>query len=267
MAPYYLTKKAAAQHASPTDYAREFLFNALNIGEEMLRSGAEISRVEDSIRRICKAYGAERVEVFVITTNIVVTVYSPVFGAVTQTRRIVSTRYDLHRLTRLNSLSRRICNSMPTFDEVERQLDDICSRTPDLSERAKIPVYALISLSFTLFFGGTALDAAASAMIGVFLKCMEHVSRFLELPPMVAAVFWSFCGGLLANTAVALGLGDSAGMISIGNIMLLIPGMQLTNSIRDIFSGDTLSALLGFCNAFLLAALIALGFALPTLIF
>ncbi|MBR4423862.1 MAG: threonine/serine exporter family protein, partial [Mailhella sp.] len=193
MAPYYLTKKAAAQHASPTDYAREFLFNALNIGEEMLRSGAEISRVEDSIRRICKAYGAERVEVFVITTNIVVTVYSPVFGAVKQTRRIVSTRYDLHRLTRLNSLSRRICNSMPTFDEVERQLDDICSRTPDLSERAKIPVYALISLSFTLFFGGTALDAAASAMIGVFLKCMEHVSRFLELPPMVAAVFWSFC--------------------------------------------------------------------------
>ncbi len=264
---YFLSKLAAEQHSSPTDYAREFLFNALNIGEQMLRSGAEIYRVEDSIRRICTAYGAERVEVFVITTNIVVTVYSPLFGAVTQTRRIVSTSYDLTRLTRLNSLSRRICAKMPTFDAVEHKLDEICSEKPLLSEHAKIPVYALISLSFTLFFGGSALDAAASAVIGIFLKCMEYVSRFLELPPMVAAVFWSFCGGLLANTAVALGLGENAGMISIGNIMLLIPGMQLTNSIRDVFSGDTLSAMLGFCNAFLLAALIALGFAMPTLIF
>ncbi len=61
MVHYYLTKEAAARHSSPTDYAREFLFNALNIGEEMLRSGAEVSRVEDSIRRICKAYGAESV--------------------------------------------------------------------------------------------------------------------------------------------------------------------------------------------------------------
>ncbi|MBP3730459.1 MAG: threonine/serine exporter family protein [Mailhella sp.] len=267
MAAYYLNKKAAEQHVSTTDYAREFLFNALNIGEEMLRSGAEVSRVEDSIRRICKAYGAERVEVFVITTNIVVTAYSPVFGAVTQTRRIVSTQYDLYKLSRLNSLSRRICTVMPTFDTVERKLDEICNNTPGISERAKIPVYALISLSFTLFFGGSPQDAAASAVIGVFLKCMEFVSRLLELPPMVAAVFWSFCGGLLANLAVSFGFGDNAGMISIGNIMLLIPGMQLTNSIRDIFSGDTLSALLGFCNAFLLAALIALGFALPTLIF
>ena len=263
----YLNTLAAEQHSSPTDYAREFLFIAMNIGEAMLRSGAEVSRVEDSIRRICLAYGATRVEVFAITANIVVTAYSPIFGAVTQTRRILSTSYDLHRLTRLNSLSRRICTEMPTFSAVERRLDEICAAKPTLSERAKIPVYALISLSFTLFFGGSAQDAAASAVIGVFLKCMEYVSRFLELPPMVAAVLWSLCGGLLANIAVSLGLGQNAGMISIGNIMLLIPGMQLTNSFRDIFSGDTLSAMLGFCNAFLLAALIALGFAMPALFF
>ena len=40
------------------DYANEYLSNALSIGEQMLRSGAEVSRVEDSIRRICTAYGA-----------------------------------------------------------------------------------------------------------------------------------------------------------------------------------------------------------------
>ena len=47
---------------------------ALTIGEKMLCSGAEVSRVEDSIIRICSAYGADRVDVFTITSSIVVSV-------------------------------------------------------------------------------------------------------------------------------------------------------------------------------------------------
>ena len=34
----------------------EVLTCAINIGEQLLMSGAEISRVEDTIRRICAAY-------------------------------------------------------------------------------------------------------------------------------------------------------------------------------------------------------------------
>lgn len=266
MAKYYLAEQVALQHASSLDYAQEFLFNALNIGEEMLISGAEVSRVEDSVRRICMAYGAEKVDVFTITSAIVVTAYSPMFGAVTQTRRITATKYDLFKLARLNALSRRICEEMPLFEVVENELEEIRSGTPQYSFAVMLGIHALISASFTLFFGGRWLDAAASAVIGLFLKYMDAVSRYLQLPANVAAVLWSFAGGCLALLFVSVGFGYSAEKISIGNIMLLIPGMLLTNSIRDIFNGDTLSALLGFCNAFLLAALIAFGFALPTLI-
>ena len=56
------------------------------------------------------------------------------------------------------------------------------------------------------------------------------------------------------------------GSISIGNIMLLIPGIALTNSIRDMFSGDTISGLLRFTEALVLSVVIALGFAMPTVI-
>ena len=266
MAKYYLTEQVALQHSSSVDYAKEFLFNALNIGEEMLISGAEVSRVEDSVRRICLAYGAEKVDVFTITSAIVVTVYAPTFGAVTQTRRITFTKYDLFKLSRLNALSRRICEEMPLFEVVESELEEIRRSTPQYSSAVMFVIYALVSASFTMFFGGVWQDAAASAVIGLFLRCMESVSRALELPANVAAVLWSFAGGCLALFFVSFGFGCSVEKISIGNIMLLIPGMQLTNSIRDVFNGDTLSALLGFCNAFLLAALIAFGFALPTLI-
>ena len=50
--------------------------------------------------------------------------------------------------------------------------------------------------------------------------------------------------GILANFAVRIGLGHRADLISIGNIMLLIPGIAFTNSLRDLFSGDTITGLI-----------------------
>lgn len=44
---------------------------ALDIGEKMLISGAEISRVEDSVKRICNAYDVKRIDVFTITSSMV----------------------------------------------------------------------------------------------------------------------------------------------------------------------------------------------------
>lgn len=40
--------------------AEQYLYYAMTIGEQPI-SGAEVGRVEDTIRRICMAYGAERV--------------------------------------------------------------------------------------------------------------------------------------------------------------------------------------------------------------
>lgn len=68
--------------------AEEYLYCAMSIGEQLLVSGAEVGRVEDTIRRICLAYGAERADVFSITSSIVTTIYGTDFGVCTQTRRV-----------------------------------------------------------------------------------------------------------------------------------------------------------------------------------
>ena len=49
--------------------------------------------------------------------------------------------------------------------------------------------------------------------------------------------------------------------------MLLIPGIALTNAIRDLFSGDLVSGLLRFAEALMLAATVALGFVLAARLF
>ena len=46
----------------------------------------------------------------------------------------------------------------------------------------------------------------------------------------------------------------------IGDIMLLIPGLVMTNSIRDIFVGDTISGVMRLVESCLWAGAIASGF-------
>ena len=209
------------------EQANERLYKVLDIGQAMLQSGAEVSRVEDSLRRICLAYGAERADVFTITSNIMVTMYSRQYGALTQIRRVAGQQYDLHRLELLNLLCRRICAERLTLEETERALDAIRDE-PQYSFPVQLLTFALISASFSLFFGGSALDAAASGVIGAVLKVMDQAIRRTEANAFLSALLCSCLGGLLAALSVRIGLGRNVDMISIGNIMLLIPGIALT---------------------------------------
>ena len=259
--PKWKTGQEQFARLQAADQANECLYCILDLGQEMLQCGGEVSRVEDSIRRLCLAYGAERVDVFIITSSIVVTIYAHRFGAVTQTRRVVGQKYDLNKLERLNELSRRICAERMSLAEATRELEDICARGQE-SFGQQILVYALISASFSLFFGGSLWDAVASGLIGVVLKGLDRAIRSTQANSLLSALICSCLGGILAVLAVRAGLGQSVDMISIGNIMLLIPGIALVNSLRDMFSGNTISGMLRFLEAILLALVIAFGFAL-----
>lgn len=234
---------------------------AMALGEQLLMCGAEVGRVEDTIRRICLAYGAVRADVFSITSSIVVTLFLPDGTSCTQTRRVSGMSNDLDRLDRLNALSRKICREKPAPEETRAMLAQVLN-APRYSARTQMMIYALISGAFSVFFGGDWMDMLASAIIGVLLKLLESVIRRESVNTLLTALLCAAAGGLLSNLAVRAGLGSHADLISIGNIMLFIPGIAFTNSLRDLFSGDTITGLIRFCESILLAIIVALGFAL-----
>ena len=121
--------------------AEEYLYCAMSIGEQLLVSGAEVGRVEDTIRRICLAYGAERADVFSITSSIVTTIYGADFGVCTQTRRVSGMVNDLDRVDQLNQLSREICQEKPTHEEIKEKLTQIQNR-PHYSFGMQLLIYA-----------------------------------------------------------------------------------------------------------------------------
>ena len=84
-----------------------FLSVLIRMGEALQNSGAEVFRVEDTLNRIATAYGAEDVNVFVITSSIVVTLTMPKLPPQTQTRRLRhAAGNDLLALEELNALNR-----------------------------------------------------------------------------------------------------------------------------------------------------------------
>ena len=98
---------------------------ALDIGEGLQKSGAEIHRVETAIEHICKAYGAAYVEVFSIQSLIVTSVRLPDGSYSSQSRRITNCSNHLRCLEYYNRLSRDICRDKPDFDEVDKRIAEI----------------------------------------------------------------------------------------------------------------------------------------------
>ena len=231
----------------------------MDIGSGMLKAGGEIKRVEETITLLCRAYGALDADVFVITSDIVTTVRFEDSDALTQTRRIKNLQVNMAEVEFYNQLSREICAEPMTNEEILSRL----KQKPDFNTNQFLlsAVWAVISASFTLFFGGEVIDAVISFIIGGVL-CLFYniVSKRIDNNYCVV-VLCSVFGGLLPFFLRLVNPEINSFYINIGNIMLLIPGVALMTSIRDMFSGDTISGLLEFFEAMLVGFVIAFGFA------
>ena len=159
----------------------ELLTSAINIGEQLLISGAEISRVEDTIKRICSAYGVKESHIFSIASCIIVTLETADGQWITQTRRILSYGTDMYRLDRLNNLSRKICATLPSYEEVKAEYEEIV-QSPTYSPLLQCAVCAMIAAAFTVFLANASASVPARSVThdpsATSLTFNPHFPRF-----------------------------------------------------------------------------------------
>ena len=232
----------------------------LDIGEQLLMCGGEVSRVEETVMRICTAYGAIKTDVFCISSNIIITSIWDNGDIITQTRRVSGMVRDFHKLELLNALSRRICAEKTDIVRASEELKEII-KVKRISLWASLLGTILIVSTFAVFFGGNIKDgiAAVIASLPVFL-----VDRYIYNKKMNSVVYYIVCcfiAGAIATATVHLGIGVNLDKIMIGCIMLVIPGINLTSAVEDIMSGDTATGALKLCESIMMACAIACGFA------
>lgn len=253
-----VTETAQEENNTPKPRVDEILDIALDVGVAMLECGAEVHRVEDTMTRICVAYGAREIEVFAITSVVIAQIRMNDEAYSSQTRRIHRTYNHLARLEKLNALSREICQSPLSHGEVNERLQEIHCYRP-VPEWLCYIGGMLATGGFAIFFGGTWLDGLAAATIGILLTFIERHGKPV-INAMAGTFINSFIAGALSLLCVAVGFGHHADMVIIGTIMLEIPGMAFGNALRDMLCGDTLAGALRFIQAILQALIMAAGY-------
>ena len=237
----------------------------LNMAEEMLLHGAEIYRVEDTISRMGKAAGAAQMNVFVITSSIVLTVAFADQEIVTETRRITDgASNDFTCLEKLNRISRQFCSVPVTPEELQKQID--AAIQPPASDLMMYIGSILAAGGFAVFFGGNIGDGVAAGLLGVLIGWLQKKIRWVFPNTVSFNIVCAFVVGCLIGILTKLIPWLHFGMIMIGDIMLLIPGVATTVSIRDVLVGDTISGTLRLIECLLLAVALAYGFVMAIML-
>lgn len=234
---------------------------ATDLGYELAMSGAETSRIEESITRVLQSYGV-RSEVFAIPNCLTVSIETPEGKPLTRMRRIGYHGNDLDRVERFSGLSRAICSQKPSPTDARRWLGQTGGSCRYYSLPMMLLGHFLGAAGFCVIFGGCMLDALCAGFCGLLVGVINRVMDDLHANPFFQVITASFFMALMAYSFGVVGLAHDTDAVTIGTLMLLVPGLLFTNAMRDIISGDTNSGTNRIVQVLLIAAAIALGTAI-----
>lgn len=226
-------------------------------GKIMLESGAETYRVEETIVRICLSFGVDTAESFVIPTGIMVSVTKD-DEICSLVKRITSRGVDLNKIDEVNDLSRKLQYSKLSLDDFETELLHISTK-PRYSFKTTLIWSSISAGCFSVMFGGGLKDFFSACIIGIAIKLIAVTCQKLSINDFFIN---SICGGLASLLAIIfykLHMCNNLDKTIIGSIMLLVPGLIITNAIRDTIAGDLLSGITKAAEAILVAISIAVG--------
>lgn len=239
--------------------SEQVLIGCGEVGSRLLDGGAEIYRVEETMRRMMAAYG-KKGDVFAIPGCLIVSIEDESGQTHTRLYRAAGhTGPDIEVVERFNALSRSVCANPPAPEELPRLAEKTAAECKHYPMWVKCLGYFVGALFFALFFQGGALEALCAGVTGLMAGlCAMELDRmkvnFFFKTLAAAAVL-----GLLSYGMAALGLPIHTGAVVMGAILVLVPGLIFTNFMCDIITGDVLSGVSSFIRAVLTATAIALG--------
>lgn len=249
---------------------KRLLVMALYAGEIMLKNGAETYRVEDTIIRLCKSRNFSYVESYVTPTGIIISVDNEGEDhneMISYVKRITSRSINLNKIAEVNNFSRKFVGSSMSLEEAMMQLKAI-ENLPPFPMKTKAIFGGIASAFIALLFEANLFEFSAALITSVLttLVTLKLVKADLNL------FLTNIIGGFIAAACAILFSyihPISVDMVIIGAIMTMVPGVAITNALRDTIAGDLVSGLARGTEALLIAVSIAfgVGFTLQTWIY
>lgn len=239
------------------DYNR--LLNVIaRSGKLLIEHGAEIYRVEETMVHLCRSFQeVEEADSYVIPTGIML---SMTVNNQTYTRivRVHHKELNLDIIHQVNALSREAVSTPLTLEELETRIAALEQRNPQ-SLWKTLAGSCIGAFGFALFFQGTILEAIASLLIAIgIVLCSQLLNRislhtfFVKMVASATAAFLAILFHMMMRTL-------RVDIMIISSIMLLVPGLAITNAIRDTMYTDYVSGVARALEALISAVAIAVG--------
>lgn len=234
---------------------------AADAGAIMLANGAEIYRVEDTVERIIRSKESIKdVDVF-SSFNMIIISFSYKGEIHSNMRRVKSRSNNLHYVDKVNTFSRNFTKGMYTLDEALVEIQNI-----KRAEGTKVPLKVLgasaAAGAYSVLLGAGIPEIVSSLFVGFlgyeFYLILEKNKLNYFIVHFLYGIFVSLIT-ITINNFVSV----SIDVVIISAMMAFVPGIMITNAVRDLMSGDALSGMTGSMMAILISTALALGVALP----
>ncbi|WP_241433607.1 threonine/serine exporter family protein [Listeria floridensis] len=224
----------------------------------MMESGAEIYRVEDTMNRIADAATSKKGITFATPTGIFMSIEGEQH---IQLETIPTRTINLEKVSLVNDLSREFSAHNISLEELHSSLVQLEKDTRFFPVWMQILSAGLVSGALMIIFGGSWVDFISTCIIGTLGFIVYYFAAEWLKIKFLAEFLSSFIIGLLAVFVVHFHLGVNLDKIIIGGVMPLVPGVPITNAVRDLLAGHLLGGMARGMEALLTSGAIGIGIA------
>lgn len=223
----------------------------------LLESGAETYRIESISDIIARVYEKYEIETIALPTSIYITISSERFEEKTVIKRIRDRNIDLKKINEANKISRLLASKKISLDNAYVKLLKI----KDDNKKSKFFKFyeGLAAAFFTLLFKGGLVEFILAFLSGFIVQFVQ-----IKLSNKIGKKFFiAFFGSIIISflAIIAKFFLDTVNynVVIIGGIMPMLPGLSMTNAVRDTMSGDLVSGLVRGAEAILVAIALSSG--------
>lgn len=223
-----------------------------------LENGGETYRAEETIKFISRSFDVQEIESIATPTGFYITLSLDGDENNTLVKRIRKRTIDLHKINDVNQVSRQLSQHSITLDEALEKLNEINKRK-SLNLKYHVLYAGLSSAFFAVLFGGGVLEFLTALITGIIVSIVSRRFENLHSYQFFSSIFSGFIIAFLAISATFFTRTGNYNHIIVGCMMPLLPGLAMTNAIRDTIRGDLISGMARATEALLVASSLAVG--------
>jgi len=236
----------------------------LDAGKTLMESGAEIYRIEDTLKRMANALKIKHFDAYVVNGGIFASGTN--CKGVKEARVVNIPKQNIHlaKLEAVNSLSRY------TQEHANVTTRELCEKLKAIKSMPDSPFWTIMlsyfvgAGCFSYAVGSSIIDALFSAISGLIMGLVLHkIEKYIHTNVLIT-IIGSVIVALTANVFHFFGMTNHRGLVILGTLMLLVPGSAFVNSVREFSQNNYTTGVSLLMSALLTCVSIAAGVAVTT---